>query len=844
MRLTTALAPYYTNLKLDDLTTEQLVAKVGAQLGAVEEIIDVGARYQGVIIARVVACEDHPNADRLHVCKLDDGGQAENVERDDDGYVQVVCGAPNVRKDLRVAWLPPGSTVPESYDKDPFVLEARPLRGVVSNGMLASPKELSLSDNHDGILEIDEDVAPGTSFIEAFDLNEQILDIENKMFTHRPDCFGVLGIYRELAGITGQRFEGPDWYAQEDASLSERQSDKLPLTVRNELPDLVPRFTAVVLDSITVKPSPVWMQVSLMRAGIRPINNIVDITNYYMYLTGQPLHAYDYDKVLAQDTDASQATLVVRYPQESEQIALLNGKTITPRPEAIMIATNDKLIGVGGVMGGTETEVDDQTTRIILECATFDMYSIRRTSMAHGLFTDAVTRFNKGQSPLQTKRVLTKAVDEMRSLAGAKVAGTLIDDLHLDEQVVNRQSLHAPVQLGVDFINVRLGLDLPIDTMKTLLTNVEFKVETEGDKLTVTAPFWRTDIEIAEDVVEEIGRLYGFDHLPLELPLRDVTPTPKDPILDFKASLRRYASMAGANEILTYSFVHGNLLQKVGQDPKQAFQLSNALSPDLQYFRLNVLPSVMERVSPNLKAGHDEFALFEIGKNHTLLHQDDDGDLPTEFEMLALVYAANDKQQKPGAAFYQARTFLAFIAEHLGIELRFSPIEDMPDVPVAKPYDPARSAFVSVRGTDHFLGIIGEFKASVRKGLKLPVQTAGFEVGVRELMTAPRTAGNYVALPRFPKIEQDICLKVPLGTSYDTVYDFVQQHLWTHMPGQCLPRLTPVDIYQREDDPDHRQITLRFSLASYERTLTDDEVSRMLAAVAETAKEALSAERI
>jgi phenylalanyl-tRNA synthetase beta chain len=318
----------------------------------------------------------------------------------------------------------------------------------------------------------------------------------------------------------------------------------------------------------------------------------------------------------------------------------------------------------------------------------------------------------------------------------------------------------------------------------------------------------------------------------------------KEPLLELKSTIRTCLSSAGANEILSYSFVHGNLLDKVGQDRKLAYQLSNALSPDLQYFRLDLMPSLLDKVSPNLKAGYDEFALFEVGKNHTLLHQADEDGLPKEFDMVALVYTANDKLALPGAAFYKARTFLTRLGDVLGVDLQFSAITDAPDVPIVKPYDLARSAFVTVRGTNQFLGIIGEFRPEVRRALKLPRQTAGFEIGVKELLEANHNLSTYIALPRFPRVEQDICLRVAADMTYEQVYNFVWDKLAEVQPANSLPALGPVDIYQRPDDPEHRQITLRLSLASYERTLTDDEVNKILDHIAERAAEELGASRV
>lgn len=832
---------------------DDLVEKIGAQLGAVEEVIDFGKRFTDVIIVKVVSCEDHPNADRLHVCKVDDGGKAQNVERDEKGLVQVVCGAPNVRAGMLAAWLPPGSTVPSTLDTEAFVLTARDIRGVVSNGMMASPKELSLGDSHEGILEVTEDfgpITPGTMFADQCHLSgDFVIDIENKMFTHRPDCFGWLGIAREIEGIQHRPYKSPEWYRQ-NPELPSLEADELKLEVKNEIPQLVPRFTAIALRDVKVGPSPVWLQVDLARAGLRSINNIVDYTNFFMLETGQPLHAYDYDKVKAR-SNGDQATIIVRHPRQSEKITLLNGKEVEPRAEAIMIATDKELIGIGGVMGGGDTEVDENTKNIILESANFDMYSVRRTSMAHGLFTDAVTRFNKGQSPLQNLTALAKMTDEVRRFAGGKVASPLVDINNVPQEAVERGNIHAPVTVTTQFVNERLGWNLSAEEMSKLLTNVEFNVEVKGDELTVAAPFWRTDIEIAEDIVEEVGRLNGYDKLPLDLPKRDLTPAARNPLLEFKNQVRELLSSAGANEVLSYTFVHGNLFDKTGQNRELAFQVANALSPDLQYFRLSLTPSLLERVHPNIKAGHGEFALFEMGKVHSKDMMDEEG-LPRELNRIAFTFAADEKtaaQKYAGASYYQALKYLQALLSHFNVagSLEWQPLTDVnlsafpPIEQMTKPYEPSRSAVFVKDGL--VVGVVGEYRRSVQRALKLPAFSAGFETFHSFLLAGDRS-GNYTQLPRFPKVEQDICLKVAADLPYADLLLFVAAQVRHGGLEDAYSTLTPVDIYQREDDQDHKQITLRLSIASYERTLTDQEVNKLLDQVAQTAKESFGAERI
>ena len=827
---------------------DALVQKIGAQLGGVEETIEAGKKYDGVIIVKVVACEDHPNADRLHVCMIDDGGVVKDVPRDDNGMVQVVCGAPNVTAGVTVAWLPPGATVPSTYDNDPFVLEARELRGVVSNGMLASPKELAIGDSHEGLLLIDEEVSPGTMFADKFNLRgDIIIDIENKMFTHRPDLFGWIGVAREVVGIQGQKFTSPEWYA-EDASAPSTENETLPVDVRNEIPELVPRFTAVAISDIQLGPSPVWLQVELAKHGLRPINNIVDLTNYYMLLTGQPLHAYDYDKVKALD-GSDKATLVVRKPHEGEKLTLLNGKEVEPRGDAILIATESQAIGLGGVMGGGNTEVDDNTRNIILECATFDMYSIRRASMANGIFTDAVTRFNKGQSPLQNIAVLARIVKDIEQICKGTVASRTIDDNHTDTEAITGR--HEPITVPVKFIIDRLGVQLTDKEIVGLLENVEFHAHDMGEaqEVCVSAPFWRTDIEIPEDLVEEVGRLYGYDRLPLELPKRAIVPADRNAKFDLQTRVRSLLGGAGANEVLTYSFVHGNLLESVGQDKNMAYKLGNALSPDLHYYRISLSPSLLERVNPNIRAGYDEFALFEQGKAHLkeVMDQDESG-VPQELSIISFVYAS--RSAKKGSAYYEARKYLDYLLTSFQAESGVV-YKSLADVDLSSnqwltqivaPFEPKRSALLGTPDGKWY-GVIGEYKASVRKGLKLPDYTAGFEIGPA-LLQPGIAMSTYQELPRFPKVWQDISLKVRAGTTYEQVFDVVNEALQAEATDALHLNMAPVDIYQREDDQEHKQVTLRLTVASYEKTMTDTEVNELLDKAAQAAGDKLGAERL
>jgi phenylalanyl-tRNA synthetase beta chain len=817
--------------------TDELMAKIGSQIGGIDTVIDIGSKYRGIVIVRVNSVKKLEDSDHLNICLVDDGQVTENVNRESSGLVQVVCGAPNVHEGMYVAWLPPGSVVPSSYDdKDPFVLSARPLRGVISNGMLASAQELGIGDNHEGILELDGEHQPGDDFAATYGLNDTIIDIENKMFTHRPDCFGQLGIAREVAGILGHQFVSPAWYTSPNELSDASDSNTMPIDLTNEIPESVPRYMLATMDDINVGPSPVWLQTYLTRLGVRPINNIVDVTNYVMLLTGQPLHAFDYDKVSAD----GRATIVVRNPHVDESLTLLDGKTIKPRPAAILICDQDKPIGLSGMMGGQNSEIDNGTKRIIIECASFDMYNIRRSSMEHGIFSEAVTRFTKGQSEWQCPAVLSQAIQLVQQVcAGAKTVGTVIDN-----HQPNREFQPVPVK-GL-FINERLGLKLGDDVIVELLQHVEFGVSRTDDGLVVDAPFWRTDIELREDIVEEVGRLHGFENLPAALPRRDITPTSRNPMFALKGRVRNAMTRAGANELLTYSFVHGNILDKATQDKAQAFRVSNALSPDLQYYRLSLMPSLLEKVHPNIKSGYDRFVLYEIGKGHNTDHYDHQTGLPVEFEMMEAVYAAQDKVAPTGAAYYQARNYLVYLLAELGVEATFSPMPSGLSFATVQPFEPGRSAIVSLKGSDIVLGGVGEFKPSVRKGFKLPATAAGFNLSLTDLLQAIQGGQqiSYQPLSRFPKLTQDITLRIASEISYQQLFDVVLFTLREAAGEQVTLSLRPLDIYQSDQDSTHKHVSLRLSIASYSRTLTDDEVSKLLDDASSAATAALHAERI
>ena len=829
----------YAGLELPSV--EELVARINAQLGGVEEVVDLGTKYKDAKIVKVVECEKHANADKLSVCKID-AGTGE--------LIQVVCGAPNVHADMWAIWLPPDSAVPSSFDDDePFVLGARELRGVMSNGMLASAKELAIGDDHNGIIEITDADVPegktlreGASFAEVFGLDDTIIDIENKMFTHRPDLFGQLGVAREIAAIVQDppasdvsdlgdendtRYVNPDWYWQ----VAEFTGAKgLALDVFNDAPESVPRFMAVAMNNVTVGPSPLWLQCELVRWGSKSINNVVDMTNYIMLLTSQPTHAYDYDKLHGH-------TLGARLANRGETVTLLNGKTYTLDESDIVIADGEGAVGLAGIMGGGNSEVSESTKNIVLEVATFDMYAVRRSSMRYGLFTDALTRFNKGQSKLQNDRVMTRLMVLIGELAGAEQASD-VEDKNDFTNTTDITSLHGEILVSLPFINERLGLDLTIAQVGHMLRRMNFAVfpANEAEQiLSITAPFWRTDIELPEDIVEEVGRLYGFGRLPRELPKRNTRPTPANEYRTLTGEVRAALVRAGANEVLTYSFVHERVLKAAGQDVDDAYRITNALSPDLQYYRLSLTPSLLDKVHSNSKSGYDEFALFEIGKSHSIKAGLDEDGLPVEPARIAMVYAA--KTPRPGAAYYRAKKALDYVAARLGLQFEYKPLPGGTSLTAAAPFVEGRTARVIDRVSGQAVGIVGEYAPSIKKAFKLPDYTAGFELFTEGLLLARQARkSSYQVLSRYPSVERDTCFEVTEDTTYEVLVQAFTKAL--EMENVAL-RVDPINIYQ--DGNALRRITLRTRLTPQTETMTSEVVNEIVDMAARTVASQLGA---
>ncbi|MCL2085544.1 phenylalanine--tRNA ligase subunit beta, partial [Candidatus Saccharibacteria bacterium] len=660
---------------LGDVSAHELAKVIGARLVEVEEVIDLGKRYKGIIVVEVKECEKIPET-KLNICQIDIGEKE---------LVQVVCGAPNVRKGLVTAWIPPGATVPNTYgDAEPFVIGAKELRGQMSNGMLAGIDELGLGDDTSGIVELNNWKAkPGSLIADVLDLNDYLLDIENKSLTHRPDTFGVIGFAREVAGILGKKFETPEFLIKNEELLPVTD-EKIKIDVEDR--ELCAAYRAIVMGAGVDLRQPTYpkgpsasatpiknekillseMKIKLVKSGMRPISKSVDISNYIMILTGQPLHFFDYDKLL-EVGKGDTAEIVVRSAKNGEKMELLDGKTIEMTDGDIVICSGKTPVALAGVMGGSSTAVDENTERILIEAATFNLYSIRSTGMRYGIFSEALTRFTKGQPAELSKYVIDDAVMMLRDESKMEILSKVYESASAYEAV--------KLNVSVEEINKILGTSFAASEMAETLANVGFGVKIKGEKLDIAVPYWRTDIHILEDIAEEVGRLTGYDNIPMILPKRSAKQVERDSMGDFKQKLRSVLSGMGANEVLTYSFVAGVFLESVGQDPKNSYRLVNSISPELQYYRQSLLPSLIEKAGVNLADGFGKFALYEINKVSPKSTGLNDEEVPVEEDRVAMILV--DENSDSVATFYDIKNKVYEVIRQMGGDVSKVEVEEI-----------------------------------------------------------------------------------------------------------------------------------------------------------------------
>ena len=790
------------------LSADELAERLAMRTTEVERIGYVGVPSpEGFVVGRVVSVERHPNADRLSVCQVEDG----------DCQRTIVCGAPNVAAGQTVPVALPGATMPGGQK-----LGQAKLRGVVSDGMILSETELELGDDAAGIIVLDDDAAPGTPLGEVLPVSEPVLELE--VNSNRVDCFGVYGVAREVHAFSGAPLAGAPWEEETEATGEGDASDYAAVTV--EVPELCPRFTARVFRDVTIGPSPLWLKARLIAAGQRPINNVVDITNYVMLMTAQPLHAFDLDRV-------PDGALTIRTAKDGERMMTLDGVERTFDSETVLVCDRQGPSGIAGIMGGEHSEVSESTTRVLLEVATWNGVNILRTSRKLGLRSEASNRFEKQLHPELAIRAQRIASRLMVELCGARlVPGTI--DVAADPPPPRRPRLRAGRAEEL------LGMRVETDDSVAYLERLGFGVEREGDDIVAEVPAHRYyDVSREADLIEEVGRIHGYDeHLPATLP-----QAPEGGRLSREQALRRRAEDVmrdlGFDGIVSLSLTDPEMPTRlrlpVGDVRAAPIRVSNPLSLDHSELRTTLLASLLDAARYNLARSANRVALAETGRAYLsqgsspaggVLGGDFAGERPAPvFEPQCIGALAAGPLTPPSwgaeareADFFAMKGVLEALAGHFGAELELEPD--------AQPFlHPGHAARAVIGGLD--AGWIGEVHPLLCREWDLD-GAAAFEIGLAELAAAsPFGHETYEDVTTYPAVYQDLAIVVDEEVPAARVRAAVMEG-----GGELLRTAGVFDLYRGEQIGEGKKsLALRLEFRAPDRTLTDEEVAERRSAI-------------
>jgi phenylalanyl-tRNA synthetase beta chain len=772
----------------------------------VEDVVQIGAEWDRdkIVVGEIVEVRPHPNADRLTIAVVDHGA---------DEPEAVVTGAANIEvgdRGQRVAFARAGARLIDGYSDEKRYLTLKPtkIRGVRSAGMVCSEKELGLSDEHEGILILHDDAPVGVPLQDY--LGDTVLDIE--LTPNLGRCLSIIGVAREVAALTGQplrvteptmKAEGPPVDPQIDLQIDD--------------PDLCSRYSATLVKGVKIGPSPRWMQQRLRLAGMRPINNIVDITNYVMLEWGQPLHAFDYDKLRGRDKGGP-PVIIVRRAQPGERLTTLDGVERQLEQDMLLITDGGGAIAIAGVMGGLESEIGESTTNVLLESANFNNLNNRRTSELLKLPSEASLRFGRGLPPETTVIAARRASEFMRSLAGGTIAEGIADAYPV-------QSVTKVIDLAPTEVERLLGITLSRERIVQILESLGFACEPgEGSApIRVTVPYYRLDVEIAADLVEEVARIYGYDKIPDTLLRDELPPQRRNEPLEAERLVRDLLVGSGLSEVITYSLTNLDSVAKLKPGPEELnpanyIRVANPLSSEREYMRRTLMNSLLETLRDNLRF-LDRVAIFEIARVY--LPQPDQ-QLPDEPRRLCIAMSGprhHTHWTGAGAGqldFYDLKGIVEMLLDRLRITgYRFAPM-------VHATFQQGRAAKLSIDDTT--IGVIGEVDPSVRESFDLPVQRVCLlELDLEALLAEAPSLYYYQPVSRFPAATRDLALIVDEGLPAVQVRDAIVE-----AGGSLLHSVELFDVYRGEPIPAGKK-SLAYTIAfqAMDRTLTDEEVNQL-----------------
>jgi phenylalanyl-tRNA synthetase beta chain len=767
----------------------------GIETGLVAE---GAAELSGLVVAEVLAVDPHPGAATLRICEVSTGAER----------YRVVCGAPNVRGGVRAAFAPPGATLPGGRR-----VEAATIRGTVSEGMLCSEAELGVGDDASGLLLLGADAPVGADLVSHLGLDDAILEVE--VTPNRPDCLAIVGVARELAALTGGRLRPPDSTVREDSAVT---TAGWRITIEDA--DLCPRYAARLITDVTVGPSPAWLAQRLRAAGLRPINNVVDVTNYVLWELGHPLHAFDGDLL-------AERHVVIRRARAGETVVTLDGQSRTLGDAMLVIADPKHAVAVAGVMGGANSEVRASTRTVLLESAYFSPGSIRRTAKALGLSTEASYRFERGADIEGLRSALDRAARLIAELGGGRVAAGV-----LDAYPAPRRPIAVPLRLAR--IQQVVGACPPRAVVADILRGLGFPATERHGDFEVVVPAFRRDVAIEDDLVEEIARVWGYEKIPSTLPSGALALTRRPRHLVARDTARRVLTGGGYQEIVALSLTDPGYLRHLALAPDDArvVRLQNPLAADRSVMRPTLLFGLLEALATNVHRQAPDVRLFEIGRVFEGLGP---GVLPREDTRVGLVLTG----LRASRAWYASRARADVFDAKGAVEGLVAALGrgEISIEPASAAYlEDGRAATVVVQGTP--VGVVGELHPDVQKAFDLPAPVFLAEVSLDAIERLPERVVQYRPLARFPGVQRDLAVVV----SVDVPAAEVGRAIEAIRP-PWLRRVALFDVYEgAQVGPGRKSLAYGLLYQADDRTLTDAEVNRAHAEVVERLRAELGAE--
>lgn len=757
----------------------------------VDDLIDYTKDIKNLVVGFVKSKEKHPDADKLNVCQVDIG---------EDEPVQIVCGAPNVDAGQYVIVAKVGGRLPGGIK-----IKRAKLRGERSEGMICSLQEIGISSNYipksfeSGIYVFSESQVPGTDALQALYLDDQVMEFD--LTPNRADALSMIGTAYEVAALYNTKMTKPETTSNE---LELSANDELTVTIENE--DKVPYYSARVVHDVTIEPSPIWMQARLIKAGIRPINNVVDISNYVLLEYGQPLHMSDQDAIGSQQ-------IVVRQANEGEKMTTLDDTERELLTSDIVITNGQTPIALAGVMGGDFSEVKEQTSNIVIEGAIFDPVSIRHTSRRLNLRSESSSRFEKGIATEFVDEAVDRACYLLQTYANGKVLKDRVSSGELGAFIT-------PIDITADKINRTIGFDLSQNDIVTIFNQLGFDTEINDDVITVLVPSRRKDITIKEDLIEEVARIYGYDDIPSTLPVFDKVTSGQLTDRQYKTRMvKEVLEGAGLDQAITYSLVSKEDATAFSMQQRQTIDLLMPMSEAHASLRQSLLPHLIEAASYNVARKNKDVKLFEIGN---VFFANGEGELPDQVEYLSGIltgdYVVNQWQgKKETVDFYLAKGVVDRVSEKLNLEFSYrrADIDGL---------HPGRTAEILLE--NKVVGFIGELHPTLAADNDLK-RTYVFELNFDALMAVSVGYINYQPIPRFPGMSRDIALEVDQNIPAADLLSTIHAH-----GGNILKDTLVFDVYQGEHlEKGKKSIAIRLNYLDTEETLTDERVSKVQAEI-------------